>query len=145
MPAQSLAPERYVVYSVETPDDTKSNLSESRESVTFTSPDFVDIRKIPNGRGTDIPTPSPAPSTPTTDKWGSYWSARERCCCFWNSIMFISLVTLVTIVILVTKGTLELRKSDSDSTVSNKKFSSAEVTLTAVTCTPSQSEPKVCQ
>ncbi|XP_045211089.2 endothelin-converting enzyme 1-like [Mercenaria mercenaria] len=102
MPAEVITTERYAVYSTDGSNDDKSICSE-RNSFIYRDPDCTDLTDLKHLNG-KIPSSSPALSTTTIDKWGSYWSKRERCCCFWNFLLTVSLIVTVTVVILATKG-----------------------------------------
>ena len=154
MPADSLSSDKYVVCSIDSlTDDALSELSETVIS-TCKEPEYVDLkdRKVANGTLTTSPkvtspavSSSPAPSTVMSDKWVSYWTKRERCCCFWNFLLTVSLVVVVTIMILVTKGVVDLSKFDGNSNTSNQRLSisSEDQTTTTVRCAASKPEHQV--
>ena len=97
--------ERYVAYSVDKTNEDDTSLSSERSgSITFRGPDYVDLHITGNGL------PSPPVLSTTTDKWGSYWTKRERCCCFCNCFVTVSVIILITLVVLVTQGVVDLRQ-----------------------------------
>ncbi|KAH3872847.1 hypothetical protein DPMN_036070 [Dreissena polymorpha] len=131
MPAESLRPrlDRYAVYS--TDDERQSVYSESSERLTLQDSGYVDLTYVKKtchtGNGDFVPPSSQAISTTTTDKWGSYWSRRERCCCFCNCVISIILVVLATIVVMAFKGLLELKQQPTSGTVAeNRQYMSKE-------------------
>lgn len=130
MPADTLSRDKYMVCSIDSlNDDMSSDLS---ENVKFKDPEYVDLksRKLNKELITTSPntSSSPVPSTVMSDKWVSYWSKRERCCCFWNFLLTVSLMVMVTIMVLVTKGIVDLNQSDDNSNMSNQKLSQSEQT-----------------
>ena len=124
-------------------DDMSSDLS---ENVKFKDPEYVDLksRKLNKELITTSPntSSSPVPSTVMSDKWVSYWSKRERCCCFWNFLLTVSLMVMVTIMVLVTKGIVDLNQSDNNSNMSNQKLSQSEQTSSVELPPCATSKPK---
>lgn len=113
MPSDNISMEKYVVYSPDgIPDDNRSLKSGRSDSITFTDPAYVDLAVEKQTSGTTLTltasSPAPTSSTLTSDKWQSYWSKRERCCCFWNFLLTIASVVLVIIVVMATKGLITL-------------------------------------
>ncbi|KAH3872843.1 hypothetical protein DPMN_036067 [Dreissena polymorpha] len=108
----------YAVYS--TDDESQSVHSERSESLTLQDSGFVDLTYVKE--------------TPTiTDNWGSYWSRRERCCCFCNCVISITLVVLVTIVVMASKGLLELKQQPTSGTVAENRQYTYKEEANAVT------------
>ena len=120
--------ERYVVYCVDKTNNDDKSMSSDSESITFTDQNYVDLHKTGNGNGYCIAPSSPVLSSTTTDKWDSYWTKRERCCCFCNCFMTVALVILSTFVILVTKGILLLHLKQDYTNVTKGYIFSPDVT-----------------
>ena len=147
MPSDSISMEKYVVYSPDAiPDDNKSIKSVRSDSITFTDPAYVDLVVDKQTSGTTLTASSPAPtsSTLTSDKWQSYWTRRERCCCFWNFLLTLSLVVLVVIVVMSTKGLIRLRPfNEGEDTGIDGEFEKTPVTslTTRTVCTTTTAAP----
>ena len=155
MPADSLSSDKYAVCSIDslTADDLSSELSEAVIS-TCKESEYVDLkgRKVANGTirtspkvASPILSPSPVPSTVISDKWVSYWTKRERCCCFCNFLLTVSLVVVVTIMVLVTKGVVDLYNGENDTSTSNQRLSmsSDDTTTSTVRCVTPKPERQV--
>ena len=150
MPADSLSRDKYMVCSIDSLNDDISS-GQSGSITGSDPPTYVDLKSkkkeaaITTSNTTTATTPSPVPSTVMSDRWVSYWSKRERCCCFWNFLLTVSLAVMVTIMVLVTKGIVELDQPESSSNTSQKKLSFSETTVTSATCTTQKPESKVSQ
>ena len=148
MPADSLSRDKYMVCSIDSLNDDISS-GQSGSITGSDPPTYVDLKSkkkeaaITTSNTTTATTPSPVPSTVMSDRWVSYWSKRERCCCFWNFLLTVSLAVMVTIMVLVTKGIVELDQPESSSNTSQKKLSFSETTVTSATCTTQKPESKV--
>lgn len=154
MPADSMSCDKYAVCSIDSlTDDVSSELSEA-VIITGKESEYVDLkgRKVTMANGTlrtspkmTSPALSPSPSTVLSDKWVSYWTKRERCCCFWNFILTVALAVLVTILVLATKGVVDLNKDDHTSNTSNQRLSmsSDDSTTTTVRCATQKPERQV--
>ena len=152
MPADSLSSDKYAVCSIDSlTDDISSELSEAVIS-TGKESEYVDLkgRKVANGTlrtspKVISPALSPAPSTIISDKWVSYWTKRERCCCFWNFVLTVALVVVVTIMVLATKGVVDLKNDDDESSTSNQMLSMSgdDSTTTTVRCATPRPERQV--
>jgi len=133
MPADSLTHERYACYSADDTccDDDTSVKSIDAECLALSETDYVDLTCVKHVHinGNALRPLSPAPSTSVSDKWRSYWSRRERCCCFCNFILSATVTVLIIIVVLATKGVVELRPENvSESQMPKGKFYSIEST-----------------
>ncbi|KAL3876607.1 hypothetical protein ACJMK2_034429 [Sinanodonta woodiana] len=145
MSRRNSSTEKYVVYSVDPISDLSSS-SEDKEDghVVLNSQVFQDHSTTPGPCRLESPVIS---STSSTEKWGSYWSRRERCCCFLNFVFFVALAVVVAIVILSTKGIVDLRHNgvkesaihQISSTLAGEKSED-----NVLKCTTSAPPPKSC-
>lgn len=115
MPSDNISMEKYVTYSPDgLPDDNKSIKSDRSDSLALRDPDLVDLSVDKQNSGTTLTltTLSPAPTTSslTSDKWRSYWTRRERCCCFWNFLLTVALAVIITLIVLSSKGVIDVFK-----------------------------------
>lgn len=149
MPSDNISMERYVVYSPDgASDETKSVKSLRSDSITFRDPGYVDTDREKQNSGTTITltpsSPALTSSTLTSDKWSSYWSKRERCCCFWNFLLLVALAVAVTIVVMAAKGLINLRPSEMTGNASSQnEAEGTDVTslITSGPCTTTTAEP----
>ena len=133
MPADSLTQERYVCYSADDTccDDDKNVRSIDAECLALRETEYVDLTcvKHVHTNGNALRLHSPSPSTSVSDKWRSYWSRRERWCCFCNFILSATVTVLIILIVLATKGVVYLGpKNDSVSQIPKEKFYSIEST-----------------
>ena len=120
--------EHYIAYSVDITHDDDKSVSSDSGSITFKDPDYVDLHKTGNGNGYCIAPSSPVLSSTTTDKWGSYWTKRERCCCFCNCIISVAVIILVALVILITKGIIQLHPIHENINVTKEYITKSNIT-----------------
>ncbi|XP_060567804.1 neprilysin-21-like [Ruditapes philippinarum] len=143
MPAEVIATERYAVYSTDGSNDDNKSICSERNSCLFRDPynsDLIDLKNL-NGKVTSC---SPALSTTTIDRWGSYWSRRERCCCFWNFLLTVSLIVTVTVVILATKGFVFSSDEETVSDKTNDRGLPGYIAPINVKCTKETPPVKTC-
>lgn len=142
MPAEVITTERYAVYSTDGSNDDNKSICSDRNSCIFRDPytsDLIDLKHL-NGK---INSCSPALSTTTIDRWGSYWSKRERCCCFGNFLLTLSLIVTVTVVILATKGYVFNNDEDTETDRTNDRDMPGYIAPINVQCKKEPSPPKV--
>ncbi|KAK3601796.1 hypothetical protein CHS0354_041710 [Potamilus streckersoni] len=141
MSRRNSSSEKYVVYSMDPVSDLSSSSEEKEDCHCQES---LDHNTTPE---TCFRSDSPVISSSSTEKWGSYWSRRERCCCFLNFVFFVALAVMIAIVILSTKGIVDLRHNGGkesaiqqiSSTLAGEK-SDDNIML----CTTSAPPPKSC-
>lgn len=143
MPAEVITTERFAVYSTDGSNDDAKSIGSDRNSFIFRDHDCTDLTELQNING-KVLSCSPIHSSTTVDKWGSYWSRRERCCCFWNFLLSVALVMTVTVVILATKGVVLSSSSDRNRSGDHEdKGLSGYIAPIDNRCSNESPEPKV--
>lgn len=150
MPAESFRSERYAVYSTDisldhkTVDvDQKSLDSGTSLSIAYQEHDCMDPTNVQEHRNGQVITYSPVPSVTMTDKWGSYWSKRERCCCFWNFLLTVGLTVVIVVIILVTKGLVFCSTNQTSKALVTERITSVKPTNLSSSCQVQAAPPKV--
>ena len=104
MPNGSPTSEKYAVYTVTSDDESDDSTGSSKENDELTPDD-----KSSSGL-------EPFASIPSDmSRWGRYWSGREKCCCCWNVILVVSIISLGTVFVYMHKDSI-LKNSNGNST-----------------------------
>lgn len=126
MPIGSPPSDKYVVYTLDNNEDTSCG------QIVFRDPEHVSLQEKPdskrngNGRIRSV-------SFESSTHWGQRGSMRMKCCCFWNIILVIALVS-VTVNFIITLGDYKNLKSSWANI--NNTGNRAEATLSTVSPTP---------
>ncbi|XP_076072982.1 membrane metallo-endopeptidase-like 1 isoform X1 [Mytilus galloprovincialis] len=132
MPIGSPPSDKYVVYTLDNNEDTSCSSGLEDGQIVFRDPEHVSLQEKPdskrngNGRIRSV-------SFESSTHWGQRGSMRMKCCCFWNIILVIALVS-VTVNFIITLGDYKNLKSSWANI--NNTDNQAEATLSTVSPTP---------
>ncbi|VDI46163.1 Hypothetical predicted protein [Mytilus galloprovincialis] len=132
MPIGSPPSDKYVVYTLDNNEDTSCSSGLEDGQIVFRDPEHVSLQEKPdskrngNGRIRSV-------SFESSTHWGQRGSMRMKCCCFWNIILVIALVS-VTVNFIITLGDYKNLKSSWANI--NNTDNQAEATPSTVSPTP---------
>lgn len=126
---------KYVVYTVDTDQESSSGLDEGQ--IVFRDP-----QSSPNGDRVELKRRS-IRYTSSELSFGSYWSKREKCCCLFNLLLLIGVVCLATVFILYQKNVFENTNDERNSSETNSHVQTGKLTTERTPIAATQSIPKV--